>query len=211
MAVVSSAEGDLYVDDAGEGAVARIAANGRCTWLGEGTLERPTGVAARDGKVFVADPPRHHVVVLSGTGELVSTIGAHGDDDGGLNFPTSVAFDASGNLLVVDALNFRIARFGPDGAWRGAFGAALPDGGPFAMPKGIATGADGQVYVSDAQRDVVAVFRPDGTFDYVFGAPGPAAGRFTHPAGLAFAQGRVYVADSYAGRIQAFEILGAQP
>jgi sugar lactone lactonase YvrE len=211
MAVAFSGDGDVYVADAGEGAVARIGADGRCAWLGEGILERPSGLALRGGEIFVADPPSHHVVVLSGAGEVLRTLGAHGDGDGGLNFPTSVALDASGNLLVVDALNFRIARFGPDGRWLGAFGATLGDGGPFAMPKSIATGADGRVYVSDAQRDVVVVFRPDGTFDYVFGAPGSAAGRFTHPAGLASSKDRVYVADSYARRIQAFEILGAHP
>jgi DNA-binding beta-propeller fold protein YncE len=111
----------------------------------------------------------------------------------------------------VDALNFRIARFAADGRWLGAFGATLDDGGPFAMPKAVATGADGRVYVSDAQRDVVVVFRPDGTFDYSFGASGEAAGRFTHPAGVAESRGRVYVADSYARRVQAFEILGAEP
>lgn len=211
MAVATSAEGEVYVADAGEGAVARIGADGRCTWLGDGTLERPTGLALRGGEVFVADPPSHRVLVLSRASELVRTIGGPGDGEGCLHFPTSLAFDASGNLLVVDALNFRVARFGPDGRWLGAFGATLADGGPFAMPKAIATGADGRVYVSDAQRDVVVVFRPDGTFDYAFGAPGSGAGRFSHPAGLASAGGRVYVADSFERRIQAFEIIGAQP
>jgi hypothetical protein len=210
IGVAVSERGDVYVADAAEAVVVRIGADGRCARMGAGTLERPTGLAARGGKVYVADPPRHHVVVLSDSGALLATMGAHGDDEGGLNFPTAVALDPAGNLLVVDALNFRVARFAPDGRWLGAFGASLEDGGPFAMPKGIATDPEGRIYVSDAQRDVVVVFHPDGTLDYALGDSGEAPGRFTHPAGVASARGRVYVADSYARRVQAFEIIGAQ-
>ena len=211
MAVAASGDGGIYVADAGEGVVVRVEADGRCTPLGAGHLERPTGVAAGGGRVFVADPPRHQIVVLSGTGEVLARIGAHGDGAGGLNFPTGVALDAAGDLLVVDALNFRIARFSADGRWLGAFGTTVGDGGQFAMPKGVAAGPDGRIYVSDAQRDVVLVFRPDGSFDYVLGASGGEPGRFTHPAGLASSGRRLYVADSYARRIQAFDVIGAAP
>ena len=121
----------------------------------------------------------------------------------------SVAFAPSGELLVVDALHFRIARFDADGRWLGAFGTAAAEGGEFGMPKDVAADAEGRVYVSDAQRDAVLVFRPDGTLDYVLGASGEGPGRFTHPAGVASSAGRIYVADSYAGRVQAFDILGA--
>jgi sugar lactone lactonase YvrE len=208
LAVATSAEGDAYVVDGGAGVVVRVDAHGRCTRLGEGALERPTSVAVGAGRIFVADPPRHHVAVLSSEGALVATIGAHGEGEGELNFPTGVALDGQDNLLVVDALNFRIARFSPDGRWLGALGAPLADGGQFAMPKAVAVGDDGRIYVSDAQRDVIVVFMPDGTFDYSFGASGGEPGRFTHPAGIAVARGRVYVADSYAARVQAFEVLG---
>jgi len=210
MAAAASDGGDVYVADAGEGVVTRVSPDGRCARLGAGVLERPTGLAVQGGSIFVADPPAHHVLVLSGSGEVLATIGEHGDDAGGLNFPTAVALDRTGNLLVVDALNFRVARFAPDGRWLGAFGATLEDGGQFAMPKAIATDPDGRIYVSDAQRDVVVVFAPDGTFEYTLGASGEAPGRFTHPAGVAAGPGRLYVADTYARRVQAFEILGAQ-
>jgi hypothetical protein len=65
------------------------------------------------------------------------------------------------------------------------------------------------VYVSDAQRDVIVVFRPDGSLDYALGAPGEGPGRFTHPAGVALSDHRLFVADSYGRRIEAFELLGA--
>jgi sugar lactone lactonase YvrE len=209
LGVAATDRGEVWIADAGEGVVVRIAADGRCTRLGAGALERPTSVAVRDGRVYVADPPRHQIAVFRETGEPAGTIGRWGDGDGELNFPTSVAFAPSGELLVVDALHFRIARFDADGRWLGAFGAAMAEGGEFGMPKDVTADRDGRVYVSDAQRDAVLVFRPDGTFDYALGASGDEPGHFTHPAGVASSGDRVYVADSYAGRVQAFDILGA--
>jgi DNA-binding beta-propeller fold protein YncE len=211
MAVALGADGVVYVADAQEGVVARVAPDGVCTTLGAGALGRPTSLAVAGDRIFVADPPRHEVVVLSASGERLAALGHHGEGDGALNFPTGVALDRQGNVLVVDALNFRVARFSPDGRWLGAFGASLDDGGQFALPKGVAAGADGRIYVSDAQRDLVLVFGPDGEFEYGIGAPGEEPGRFMHPAGLATAGGRLYVADSYGARLQVFEILGAQP
>ncbi|HEX9242314.1 MAG TPA: hypothetical protein VF875_07705 [Anaeromyxobacter sp.] len=208
MAVATSHRGDVYVVDAGARAVVRVDPQGHCAPLASGAFERPTGIAIHGDRIYVADPPLHHVAVLSLAGALVATIGTHGEGDGELNFPTGVAVDAAGDLLVVDALNFRIARFGPDGAWRGAFGASLPEGGAFAMPKSIATAEDGRIYVSDAQLDAVLVFGPDGTFEYAFGVSGDEPGHFVHPAGVATSRGRVFVADSYAARVQAFEFLG---
>jgi DNA-binding beta-propeller fold protein YncE len=209
MAVALDPGGALLVADAGAGEVVRVAADGRCSILGEGELERPTGVAVSPGRIFVADPPRHVVTVLdAASGAVLARLGTRGEGDGQLSVPTAVAVAPDGSILVVDALNFRVARFGADGRWLGSFGAPGDDGGAFARPKGIATGADGRIYVSDAQRDVVLVFLADGSFDYAIGASGAAPGQFAHPAGLAVGGGRLLVADSHNARIQMFDVLG---
>lgn len=206
MAVFAAPNGDLLVADAGAAVIVRIGPGGTCTALGEGDLERPTGVVADDARVYVADPPRHEVVVFSRQG--TTRLGTHGEGEGAFDFPTAAALAPDGSLLVVDALNFRIVRLSPSGAWLGSFGEPGDTGGAFARPKGIAVGRDGRVYVSDAQRDLVLVFRSDGSFDYAIGGTGTAPGWFTHPAGLAVAGDRLYVADSQNHRIQVFEILG---
>jgi DNA-binding beta-propeller fold protein YncE len=211
MAVAAAADGRIFVADPGDGIVVRVDPDGRCTDLGAGELERPTGLAERNGRLFVADPPRHHVAVLSTDGRPLGTIGVHGEGDGELNAPTAVALASNGDVLVVDAMNFRIARFSQEGAWLGAFGGPLDDGWPFALPKAIAVGPGDRIYVSDAPLDVVDVFRADGVYDYSIGASGAGPGRFTNPAGVAAAGGTIYVADSFAGRVQAFELLGAHP
>jgi DNA-binding beta-propeller fold protein YncE len=174
--------------------------------LGAGELERPTGVAVDGARVWVADPPRHEVVVLAPEG--ATHVGARGEGEGQFTFPSAVAVAPDRTVLVVDALNFRIVRLSPSGGWLAAFGTAGDEAGELARPKGIAVDAAGRVYVSDAQRDLVLVYGSDGTFDYAIGGTGTSPGQFAHPAGLAIAGARLYVADSQNRRIQVFEIIG---
>ncbi len=203
-------DGSLLVADAGAHDVVRWSERG-CRTLAAGLLERPTGVAVAPGRIWVADPPRHEVVALSPTGEVLTRVGGVGDGAGRFHFPSAVAVAPDGEVLVVDALNFRVARLGGDGTWRGAFGREGDGAGEFARPKGIAVGDGGEIYVSDAQRDTVLVFAPDGTFDYELGETGTAPGQLTHPAGLAVSAGLIAVADSQNHRIQVLEQVGGTP
>lgn len=200
----------LYVADAGLAAIARVRDSG-CTLLGAGALERPTGLAVRAGRVFVADPPRHRIVVLSEGGEVLARWGAEGSGEGRFAFPTSVALAENGDLVVTDALNFRVARLDAEGRWVSAFGSPGDAGAGFARPKGIAVDGDGRIYVSDAQRDLVLVFARAGELLYTIGAPGEEPGRFALPSGLAVAAGRLYVADSRNARVQVIELVGGRP
>jgi len=210
MAVALGEAGALLVADAGTAEIVIVAPDRTCRAIGAGALERPTGVAAGAGRVLAVDPPRHQVVVFSPAGEVVARWGARGAGDGQLNFPTAIARAPDGaGFLVVDALNFRIARFSADGAWLGSFGAPGEEGAGFARPKSVAVDETGRIYVSDAQRDLVLVFAADGAFEYALGERGSEPGAFSHPAGVAVAAGRLYVADSHNRRIQVFEILGA--
>lgn len=212
MAIAAAPDGALWIADGGGAQVVRVGPDGACRAIGAGLLERPTGLALDGDRVVVADPPRHQLVVLSSTdGKELARWGGLGEGDGQLHFPSSVARAPDGSFLVVDALNFRVARFAPNGAWLGAFGFAGEAGGAFARPKGIAVDAGGRLYVSDAQRDAVLVFSADGTFECALGAGGTARGELALPAGLAVASGRLYVADSHNHRVQVFELLGGLP
>lgn len=211
MAVAFDDRGTPLVADAGAGLVLRIEPDGRCTPLGAGELERPTGLAWSGGTVYVADPPRHQVVALAASGQATARLGGRGDGDGQFAFPSALGLGTGGTLLVVDALNFRVARLAGDGRWLGVFGSAGEEGGGFVRPKGVASDAAGRVYVSDAQRDLVLVFDAAGAYEYAIGAGGVEPGRFAHPAGLSIDGRWLYVADSLNRRIQVFEILGGMP
>jgi uncharacterized protein (TIGR03663 family) len=99
--------------------------------------------------------------------------------------------------------------------------------GQFNHPRGIAVGPDGNVYVVDSDNYRVQVFDPNGTFLRQWGSQcnledshgcvdpdgrGPldvGDGQFQEPWGIAVApDGRVYVADTWNHRIQAFDSQG---
>lgn len=205
MAVAVGPAEVLWVADSGARALVRVAADG-CRAVGEGVLDRPAAVALAGGLVYAVDPPRHAVVGFSPEGVEQVRIGGRGGGEGKFNYPTGLAALADGTLLVVDALNFRIDRFSAGGRWLGSFGTAGDGEGAFGRPKAVATDEEGRIYVTDALHDVVLVFSPEGEFQLAFGGSGDGPGRLTLPAGVAVAQARLFVADSFNHRVQAYEL-----
>lgn len=211
MAVAASADGAVYVADGGAREVVRISRSGACSVLGAGTLERPTGVAVSGDRVYVVDPPRHAVVVYRPDGFEVARFGGKGAGEGELYFPTAIAVAPGGDLLVVDALNFRVSRFDRHGRFLSSFGAPGAGGGAFGRPKGVAVDAEGRIFVSDELFDVVLRFSRDGEYELALGGGGAKAGELLLPAGVAVAEDRLFVADSFNHRVQVYELLRGAP
>lgn len=207
IAVATAPGGDLYVADAGEGVVVRLRGKDDCLAIGKGALERPTGVVWQGELLYVVDSPRHQVVVFDREGVEQRRFGARGDEGAGLNYPSGIAAAEDGSLLVVDSLNFRIARYSADGTFLGAFGEPGDGSGAFGRPKAVAAGK-GRLFVTDTQHDVVVVFSGDGLFEASVGSAGRGPGGLTLPAGVAVGDGFMYVADSFGRRIEIFELLG---
>jgi uncharacterized protein (TIGR03437 family) len=115
--------GNLYVTDAAPGRVRRILAGGAVETFGGFVLASPTGIATQPGgDLIVAETGLHRLVRLRRSGELevIAGNGSAGfDGDGGpapearLNYPTGLAMDSSGNILVADAGNHRVRRLAP--------------------------------------------------------------------------------------------------
>jgi streptogramin lyase len=208
MGVAATPAGLIFVADLGAAEVVRVDLAGTCLAFGQGTLERPVGVATSAGKVFVVDSAAHAVLVFAEDGRALSRFGSRGDDGAGLNYPVAIGAAPDGSLLVVDSLNFRVARFSPEGQLLGSLGGEPDSPSGLPRPKGVVAGADGRVYVSDAERDLVLVFHPDGLFDYALGSSGNGPSDLAMPAGLAVAARRLLVADAQNRRIQVFELTG---
>ena len=133
------------------------------------------------GNLYVSDQTLNVVLKVSAAG--VTTVfagtGQHGfSRDGGpatsaqLNGPSTLAFDANGNLLVADSGNQRIRAVSPGGtlstfAGSGNYGysgdGGLASAATFAYPEGLAVGANGDVYVADSNNYVVRVISSAGT------------------------------------------------
>ena len=141
-------------------------------------------------------------------GEFLRCWGTEGSGPGQLNRPSGIAFDPTGNLLVVDSLNHRVQRFTPQGDAIGVWGDRGEGPGQFRMPWGVAIDSAGDVYVSDWRNDRIQKFDCDGawiaTFDGYDGGDG-----FRRPNGLAVdAHGRIYVCDWWNDRVQVLDASG---
>jgi DNA-binding beta-propeller fold protein YncE len=125
-------EGNVYVADTFSNRIQKFKQNEQdplqydfvTKWgaLGDGDqqFDHPTrGAIDAAGDVFVSDRDNHRVQRFRQNAQnplqydLIATIGSEGEDDGELSFPEGLAFDAAGNLYVVDNLNARVQKFAP--------------------------------------------------------------------------------------------------
>lgn len=174
--------GNLYIADAGNsrirkvtpaGVITTIAGNGANGYGGDGgqataaSLGQNLHVAVdRSSNVYIADPSNHRIrrVTTDGIIQTFAGTGAAGSSgDGGpaaqatLNFPTGIAFDASGNFYIADnganrvrkVVNGNISTIAGTGA-----GAEAGDGGPATAaklnaPAGVAVDLTGAVFIAD--------------------------------------------------------------
>jgi len=132
--------GDLYVTDAGNNRVVRLAAGSKNqTVLPFTGLNGPDGVAVdASGSVYVADSYNHRVVKLAAGSSTQVVLPVTGTS------PAGVAVDATGNLYVADAGNNRVVEL--------AAGSSTQSDLPFTglnHPDGVAVDAQGGVYVAD--------------------------------------------------------------
>jgi sugar lactone lactonase YvrE len=140
--------------------------------------------------------------------DRVGTLMRRFGKDEGVGFLNGLAVDADGLVYVADSNNGRILAFGADGTVVARVGRGVGEG-ELALPRGVAIDDEGRVHVGDATAQGVQVFdAPNlqtGRMEYLgfFGGPGTGDGKFAFPNGVALdAQGRVYVADTFNGRIQ---------
>jgi DNA-binding beta-propeller fold protein YncE len=136
--------------------------------------------------------------------EHVRTFGG-GPLPGHLLWPSAIAVDKDGFVLVADQGFGRIQVFDRDGTLVRILGTPGRGPGEFHHPRAVATDADGDVYVAERGNNRIQVLTRTGAFVRMWGSEGSGPGQFRQPAGIAVnAEGHVYVADTYNYRIQVF-------
>ncbi len=150
------------------------------------------------------------------------------DGDGGpadktsFSWPSSVAIGPDGSLYVLDYINGRVRKIGPDGivstvAGGGSCGPGIGDNGPatsacLGRPQGIALGPDGSLYIADSDNHrirrvdkggFIATLAGTGIQGYG-GDGGPATQAYLNwPNDVAVgSDGSVYFSDGHNNRIR---------
>jgi DNA-binding beta-propeller fold protein YncE len=216
--VALDAQDNIYVTDSEVGKIFVFNANGKYQRAlgslkgGEGFFKRPTGIAVDSSaqRIYISDTLRDKVYVLDFEGSVIRTIGDHGEENGKFNYPTELKLRGQ-ELMVVDAMNFRVQLFDRQGLFQASIGHLGDTTGSTFRPKGVAVDSEGHYYVVDGLWSIVQVFDREGRLLYYFGKRGTEAGDFQLPAGLFIdPSDRIYVVDSYNHRVQVFRYFGLQ-
>jgi len=169
----------------------------------EVSFVRPSGVAERDGVVYVADPGARSVWILDPTNNRVTRVHRVGDID--LVSPVAVAVRADGAVFVADSVLarvFLIDRKGKD------LGIGILTG--LQRPAGLAYDDGGtRLYVADSAGQRILVYGAGGEELFAWGKRGNGEGEFNYPTHLALGHdGELLVTDALNFRIQSFDRQG---
>jgi DNA-binding beta-propeller fold protein YncE len=214
--VALDAQDNIYVTDSESGKIFVFDPNGKFKHAlgslkgGEGYFKRPTGIAVDSAqqRIYVTDTLRDQIFMLDMQGHVLQVIGKHGSEKGEFYYPTELHLDGD-NLLVVDAMNFRVQWFGRNGNAEGMMGQIGDAPGQMFRPKGVAVDSENHLYVVDGLSGLVQVFDREGRLLYYFGKRGVGLGEFQLPAGVFIDHDdRVYVVDSFNRRVQVFHYYG---
>lgn len=205
-------DGRIYVADVGIRKVVALDPDGkvRAVYGSEGELENPTDVAVSpDGRsLYVADSKEHRIVIFDiGTARQLRTIGRRGKGEGEFNFPSAIAFDSSGNLLVVDQINARVQVLTAEGRYLDQFGGLGVGYANFVRPKDVAVDEAGFVYITDAAFGNVQIFDADLRLLTYVGSNGQNPGQFQIASGVAIRGDQFAVVDQLGRRVQIFRYI----
>ena len=172
-------------------------------------IDRPSGLAVRFGRVYVAEPSAHAVTVFDMQRRRLFRIGRREPEV--LRNPQSIAVDLESSLYVLDSKQLKVMVFDSLGLFMRSF--SVKEG--FTNPVGVAVSPDGKtVYVvdrgdlSNTDHKVVA-FSAEGRELFRLGPRGGGDGQFNIPLAAAVGpDNTLYVADAGNFRIQAFDAAG---
>jgi DNA-binding beta-propeller fold protein YncE len=211
--VAVDAQDRIYVTDSELGKIFVFEPDGKFSRVigslkhGEGYFKHPTGIAVDSvaQRIYVSDTWRNEIFVMDLQGNVLQRIGKSGSGDGEFNFPTDLRLDGR-NLIVLDAMNFRVQVLDLSGTFQYAIGELGEGQGEMFRPKGLGLDSEGHLYTAEGLSGVVQVFDRQGQLLYYFGKRGTGFGDFQLPTGLFIdREDHVYVVDSYNHRVQMFQ------
>jgi DNA-binding beta-propeller fold protein YncE len=179
---------------------------GRGSVPSDPVFKKPAAIAARKGRIYVADPPINAVVVFDVPRRNIFRMGVREPNQ--VKKPISLAIDAADRVYVLDGQARKVQVFDSLGLFQFAVG----DPKTLQQPVGVAVSPDGsRIYVvdrGDLENDEhrVIAYGPDNRELFRIGPRGKAPGQFNIPlAASVDPEGRLLVLDSGNFRVQAFD------
>jgi DNA-binding beta-propeller fold protein YncE len=165
-------------------------------------IQKPYGVAAIDGRIYVCDIRAGGVVVLDIPKKQARLIGMTGSQR--LSLPVDIAIAPDGELFVADKNRGAIMVYSADERFRKSFER------PGLQPVGVAVFGD-RLYVANMATQTIEIMdRRTGDLIASFGTVGDDDGQFRLPLGVDVdPDGQVYVMDMMRCRLQVFTADGA--
>lgn len=166
---------------------------------GERRLRKPTGLAAHDGVIYVADTGWDTVLALDLKNGVFDTIRDEGA--GKLRVPVAIAIDSQGNKFVADTERNQVVQFDQENEFVYAYGEPEK-----IRPAGVAVD-DKLLYVTNRSEHRVEIFdRATKKSVRTIGEFGDAEGQFNIPTSLSLDRnGHLFVTDAANFRIQEFD------
>lgn len=177
-------DGKIYVVDQGNNRVEKYDRKGRFIrqWGSAGSGDGqfadsgenlgPTGIAASDRYVWVADTWNHRIEQFTVSGKFVRAWGSYqntyGKQSQNIQFPTEfygprgIALGKDGLLYITDTGNKRVVVYTQNGKFVRQWGTAGNGPAQLNEPVGIAVSREGKVFVADARNQRVQVFNTNG-------------------------------------------------
>ncbi len=159
-------------------------------------IDKPYGIAARDGVVYVCDTKGLCLCRLDFKNRTYSIMGARGP--GRLRKPINIVIDPLDFKFVVDPVRRQVVVFGPQDKYVKAFDIPKP-----CRPVDVAV-YENEIYVLDNDEtcQVVVLDRSTGEVLRTIGGPGGEPGQFKIPNSICIGpKGFLYVSDTHNYRI----------
>jgi DNA-binding beta-propeller fold protein YncE len=210
--IAADSLGRTYLTDSQAGRALVRDEHGRLIFVKHG-LSRPLAIAVNTiGWIYLGDETTGSVTVFDASW---NPLGKLGQGNGEFAMPNHIAIDpTTGAVYVTDSVANQVKVYPSGLGFGNAFGGPGSSAGLFNFPTGIFISSAGEVLVADQNNDRVQVFDRGGqNFLRCFGKTGgmsltPKFGRIQGLTGDL--QGRIYVADTFQGRIVVFDSQGAR-
>ena len=134
-----------------------------------GMLNKPWSMAVNDrDEIAVVDHDNHRVSVFSSDGTHLRSFGREGRKNGEFIYPTGIAVDTHGNIVVADN-NHRMQVFDRSGNFLRKFGKEGSLDHQLRNPEGLSINGNGDIIVADNNNKLIKIFSSSGEYLRKFG------------------------------------------